>query len=86
MDDGDGNGGSPASGFTKYVTHTEFEQYCKTNEKEHKKTELALWGDDGRGGIIRAINDISLQMKIVIGAILFVQPIIIALVLKWMGL
>ena len=79
-----GEGVSP-SGFTRYVTYSEFKQYCDSNDKDHEKIMMALWGPDGRNGVVQSVNEIKTYQKIIIGAILFVEPVIMALLLRWIG-
>ena len=72
--------------FSRLVSASEFKQYVKTNEKEHKRTDLALWGDEGTTGIVKTVNDMSLQVKILIAVAGLVQPLLFAIVLKWLGI
>ena len=81
-----GDGVEGAGGFTRYVTQSEFNHYCTQNDKDHEKIMCALFGPDGRNGIVHEINNISLQLKLIFGAVLFIQPVIITLVLRWIGM
>ncbi len=74
------------TGFSKLVSAREFKQHAQTNDKEHKRINLALWGDEGTTGVVKAVNDLSLQVKILIAALVFVQPLLFAVILRWLGM
>lgn len=79
-----GNDDAPTS-FPRSVSASEFKRYSETNEKEHKRIDLALWGDEGTTGIVKTVNDMAMQQKILIASIIFVQPLLFAVILKWLG-
>jgi len=77
---------APASGFTRYVTHREFQQYCDSNDRDHDKIMVALWGRDGRDGLVQSVNEIKTYQKVIIGIILFIEPVVLAVMLRWLGI
>lgn len=91
MKDGDGNAGysQPASGMTRYVTFEQFKQYAELNDEEHDKVSLALWGAEGRNGLIGDVRDIKLWIKILgfVGgiAITIIAPLVTTFLLQYFG-
>ena len=75
-------GDGETTGFTRYVTTREFETHSKKNDEEHHKIEVALWGENGRGGMVKDINDLKLWIKI--GGIIIgiLSPVVTAYLVK----
>lgn len=82
MPETDGN----TSGSARYVTIGEFKQYCIANDKDHEKIMNALFGPDGTNGLVHTVNEIKMYQKIILGAVLFLEPVILALILRWVGI
>lgn len=58
--------------------------------ERHEKIELALWGKDGRGGMVKDIADVKMKLEVATGVIrTIVIPIVVPLVLAgifyWLG-
>lgn len=54
MTEGDGDG---------YVTHREFKSYVVATNSALERMNLALWGGEGRTGIVGALQDIKTKGK-----------------------
>ena len=92
---GDGNGDGAYGGMsltdnTQFMTRIECLQTQKRMDKRMEKTSIALFGEDGTGGMVYSLNELKIMLKIGIAVIVFVLPIIssiiTALILKRIGI
>lgn len=98
MTNDDGNGGNgggltysgiPIDDRTPFVFRNECLRTHEDLNKRVTKTNLALYGEDGTGGIVRTLHDMKMQIKFGIAILAFilavVSPIITAFLLKRVG-
>lgn len=82
-------GGNGEGGRLQYVTSSQFDTYCRRNDAEHQKFALALWGAEGRNGLIGDVQQIKYMLKLVsfLGglAVTVITPLITALIMKYFG-
>ncbi len=76
-----GNGES-ITGFTRYVTLSEFDKYCGQNDKDHAHINKALWGAEGTNGLIKDIHDLKMWIKFLGIAGGVISPLLTAYLIK----